>query len=155
MGPSTPSQRSWAAATFWAVMAGERRAGGSSVIRRLLAVAVSIGVLSCDDGPTRPSPSLLGAWDLVGYSDAGAVAAATGTADFRLDGTFEVSGTITFPGEPPDPVAISGTYQVTGDQVELITPDGSGLWRLRFAGEEVTLTLEGSAPPTTMALRRP
>lgn len=28
MGPSTPSQRSWAAATFSAAMAGERRAGG-------------------------------------------------------------------------------------------------------------------------------
>lgn len=50
----------------------------------------------------------------------------------RLDGTFEVSGTLTFPSEPPDPVAISGTYEVQGDQVELMTPDGSGLWMLRF-----------------------
>ena len=124
------------------------------MIRRLVAVAFSVGVFSCDEGPTQPSPSLLDTWELVGYSDAGTPAAATGTAEFRLDGTFEVSGTLTFPGEPPDPVAISGTYQVQGDQVELITPDGSGLWRLRFGGEEVSLTLEGSAPPTSMTLRR-
>ena len=65
-----------------------------------------------------------------------------------------MSGTLTFPGEPPDPVAIRGTYKVQGDQVELMTPDGSGLWRLRFGGEEVSLTLEGSAPPTSMTLRR-
>ena len=125
----------------------------AKVIRRLLAVAFWIGVLGCGESPTQPTPSLLGTWDPVGYSDAGTPAAATGTAEFRLDGTFDVSGTITFPGELPDPVAISGTYEVQGDQVELMTPDGSGFWRLRFVGEEVSLTLEGSVPPTTMTLR--
>jgi hypothetical protein len=96
---------------------------------RLLAViALSIGLLGCGESPTQPTPTLLGAWALVGYSDAGTPAATTGTAEFRPDGTFEVSGTLTFPGEPPDPVAISGTYEVQGDQVELTTPDGQ--WAL-------------------------
>ena len=124
------------------------------MIHRLLAVILSIGALGCGESPTQPTPSLLGAWDLVGYREAGIPAAATGAAEFRPDGNFEVSGTVTFPGEPPDPVAISGTYQVKGDQVELTTSDGSGLWRLRFVGEEVSLTLEGSDPPTGITLRR-
>ena len=122
--------------------------------RLLAVVALSIGLLGCGESPTQPTPTLVGAWELVGYRDAGTPAATTGTAEFRPDGTFEVSGTLTFPGEPPDPVAISGTYEVQGDQVELTTPDGSGLWTLGFAGQEVSLTLEGSAPPTTMTLRR-
>jgi hypothetical protein len=124
------------------------------VTRRRLAVALFLGVLACGESPTQPSPGLVGAWELVGYSEAGTPAAATGTAEFRLDGTFEVGGTITYPGEPPDPVAISGTYAVQGDQVELITPDGSGVWTLHFAGEQVSLTLNGSAPPTIITLRR-
>jgi hypothetical protein len=121
---------------------------------RLLAVILLLGMLGCGESPTQPTSSLPGTWDLVGYSDAGIPAAATGVAEFRLDGTFEVSGTVTFPGEPPDPVAIGGTYEVQGDHVEFITPDGSGVWTLTFVGEEVTLTLEGSAPPTSMTLRR-
>ncbi|MGZ8392388.1 MAG: lipocalin family protein [Gemmatimonadales bacterium] len=122
---------------------------------RLLAVVVlSIGLLGCGESPTQPTPTLVGVWELVGYSDAGTPAATTGTAEFRLDGTFGVSGTLTFPGEPPDPVATSGTYEVEEDQVELTTLDGSGLWTLGFAGQEVSLTLEGSAPPTSMTLRR-
>jgi hypothetical protein len=81
---------------------------------RLLAVVVlSIGLLGCGESPTQPTPTLVGAWELVGYSDASTPAATTGTAEFRLDGTFEVNGTLTFPGEPPDPVAISGTYPPT------------------------------------------
>jgi hypothetical protein len=128
---------------------------GDAHLRRLLALALSIGLLACGETPTQPAPTLLGSWDLVGYSDAGTPAMASGTADFRQDGTFVMNGTITFPGEPPDPVAIGGTFGVHGDQVDLLTPSGSRTWTLRFSGEEVSLILEGSAPPTTITLRRP
>jgi hypothetical protein len=118
-------------------------------------VAPWIGALACGGGPTQPAPTLLGAWDLVGYSDAGTPAMASGTADFQQDGTFVMNGTITFPGEPPGPIAISGTFELREDQVDLLTPSRRGTWTLRFIGDEVSLTLEGSVSPTAIMLRRP
>jgi hypothetical protein len=128
---------------------------GDAHLRRLLALAVSIGLLACGESPTQPAPTLLGAWDLVGYSDAGTPAMASGTADFQQDGTFVMNGTITFPGDPPDLIASSGTFELHGDQVDLLTPSGRGTWTLRFIGDEVSLTLEGSVSPTAITLRRP
>jgi hypothetical protein len=58
--------------------------------------------------------TLVGSWDLIGFTDAGVPDTTSGTAVFRPDGTFEVDGTVTFPGEPPDPILVDGTYHQSG-----------------------------------------
>ena len=73
-----------------------------TALRELLAVVVWLGVASCNGGTSESGPSLIGTWDLIGFTDAGVAAATTGTAVFRADGTFSIDGTITFPGEPTE-----------------------------------------------------
>jgi len=94
----------------------------------------------------------MGTWSLIGYTDHGISGVTTGTATFLDDGTFSVVGTVTYPGEPADPLDVSGTYEVQGKIVILTTPEGTGTWTLAFSGSEVVLSLVGSSPPTTITL---
>jgi hypothetical protein len=120
---------------------------------KLLLLAAA-GVLACGDGPTAPGIALVGTWELVGFSEAGLEAAVTGTAEFQADRTFEINGTITFPEEPTESLIVTGTYEVLVDQVELTTPEGTGIWGLSLAGEQAVLTLVAVTPPNTITLRR-
>ena len=122
----------------------------------LLIGAVILGLLiSCEsEDSTRPSPKLEGTWDLIGYVDHGVPGATTGSATFRNDGTYSISGTVTYPGEPEDSLDVSGTYQVIATVATLTTPDGPSSWSLTFSSDRVVLSLRGSEPPTTMTLRR-
>jgi hypothetical protein len=121
----------------------------------LAAVCVFVFLVSCEkDDPTRPSPHLNGAWDLVGYADHGVSGVTTGSAVFRDDSSFVILGTVTYPGEPVDSLRVSGTYQVVDMVATLKTPDGTGAWSLAFSGNRCVLTLAGSVPPTTMTLKR-
>lgn len=110
-------------------------------------------LLSCGDSG-GPSDDLTGAWNLIGYSDAGTPAVTSGTAIFRANGTFSIDGVLTFPNEPPDPVSITGTWSIDGNIANLTSDGTTGRWVLVASGDEVVLTLEGSQPPTTMTLRR-
>ena len=107
------------------------------------------------DGSTDPVPTLEGTWDLVGYVDHGVSAVATGTAEFATDGTFMMSGTVTFPGEPVDTVDVTGTWQQDGDRVTITTIDGSGVWQMTEQAATVTLTLVDVIPPARIILARP
>jgi hypothetical protein len=118
-----------------------------------LSLYLLVGLLACADS-TGPAGDLAGSWLLVGYTDAGVPAAASGTATFLSVGTFTIEGTLTFPGEPPDPIQAEGTWSADGDVIVLTTGGQTGRWAYSASGEEVTLTLEGSQPATTMTLRR-
>ncbi len=114
-----------------------------------------LGYAGCDDDSSGPAPSLVGGWDIIGYSDHGVSGATTGSAVFRDDGTFLMLGTVTYPGEPTDSLNVSGTYQVMANAVTLTTQESAGAWSLVFVGDAVTLSLLGADPPTVITLRRP
>lgn len=109
---------------------------------------------ACGDDPLGSGFTLLGEWDLVGFSDAGVPAATSGSAIFRSDGTFSIAGTVTFPGEPPDPVSIEGTYEESETDVRFVVGFETSTWTLDVAGVEVTLTEVEPPPRNTLTLRR-
>lgn len=130
-------------------------------MRRLidnLGVALCLGMaaLSCGGSQgTQPSASLLGEWDFIGFSDAGVVATTTGTVVFRADGTLSWNGTVTFPGEPTDPIALDGTYRQTGNTLVLtFGAEPSTTWTISASGDEVLLTAVAPRPANTIRLRR-
>ena len=119
----------------------------------LVLALVGAGLTGCgSDDPMGSPPSLTGSWSLIGFTEGGVPAATTGDAKFRTDGTFVIQGTITFPEEPPETVAVQGTYVMTGASVALTTSDGTDTWTLEFSGEQVVLAHAGP-PPNTITLR--
>jgi hypothetical protein len=120
-----------------------------------LPVAVVVALLAaCSTDSTAPGTSLVGAWDLVGFTDMGIAAVTTGTWIFRTDGTMNVDGTITFPGEPTEPLVAGGTYVQSGSSVALTIGDQTGNWTLVESGNEITLTETEPPPANTIRLRR-
>jgi hypothetical protein len=66
-----------------------------------------------------------------------------------------VNGTVTFPGEPADPIVFDGTYAQSGMTVSLvITGEATTSWRLAATGDQVTLTADEAPPANTITLRR-
>ncbi|HEX9893187.1 MAG TPA: lipocalin family protein [Gemmatimonadales bacterium] len=118
-----------------------------------ISACLAFGLLACGDS-VSPSGDLEGTWDLIGYSDAGTAAVTTGTATFRGDGTFTVSGTLTFPDEPTEPVFLSGEWALQGGVLVLTVNGQQSLWNVSLNGDEATLTLQGTTPPTTITIRR-
>jgi hypothetical protein len=84
----------------------------------------------------------------------GASAVTTGTCEFRADGTFEVNGTITFPGEPTESLVIDGSYVQSGSTVVLTIGARTGNWTLTASGNEVTLTENAPPPANSITLSR-
>jgi hypothetical protein len=109
---------------------------------------------ACGDDTTSPSPSLIGTWDLIGFTDMGISAVTTGTAEFRADGTLCINGTITFPGEPTESLVVAGSYVQSGTTVVLTMGAQTGNWTLTSSGNEVTLTENELPPANTISLRR-
>ena len=109
---------------------------------------------ACGDDSTAPSPPLTGTWDLIGFTDMGISAVTTGTCEFRPDGTFDINGTITFPGEPTESLVIAGSYVQSGTTVVLTIGAQTGNWTLTSSGNEVTLTEDEPPPANTITLRR-
>ncbi len=128
--------------------------GFQTALPVLLAVVAWLGVASCNGGTSEPGPSLIGTWDLIGFTDAGVAAATTGTAVFRADGTFSIDGTITFPGEPTEAIAVDGTFQQSGNSVDLTIGADAATWTLGFSDSEVVLTEVEPPPANTITLRR-
>jgi len=120
----------------------------------LAVAAAGTFLAACGSDSTAPGPELVGTWDLVGFTDAGVAAVTTGTWIFRSDGTMHVDGTITFPGEPTEPLVQDGVYVQTGQRVALTIGTESGDWGLVEDGNELTLTQDEPPPANTIVLRR-
>ena len=121
----------------------------------LRVAAVAALLAACGDDSTAPVTSLVGTWNLVGFTDAGVAAVTTGTWVFRADGTCSVNGTVTFPGEPTDPLIADGTFVQSGNSVTLTIAAQMGTWTLTASGSQVVLTASGPPPANTITLRRP
>jgi hypothetical protein len=129
-------------------------------MRRLIsklgvALCLSTTALGCggDDGPEQ-APSMVGNWDFIGFSDAGVEATTTGTVVFRADRTISIDGTVTYPGENTEDLAVEGTYEQTGSSLVLTFESSSSNWTIAASGDEVLLTQAEAAPPNTIRLRR-
>jgi hypothetical protein len=126
---------------------------GSYAIWLSLAFSVPFLGAACSNDSTAPSTSLIGTWDLIGFTDMGVSAVTTGTCEFRAAGTFDINGTITFPGEPTESLVIGGSYVQSGTTVVLTIGAETGSWTLTSSGNEVTLTENEPPPANTITLR--
>jgi len=115
---------------------------------------VALLAAACGKDSSGPSTSLVGTWDLVGFTDMGVNAVTTGTCIFRPDGTFSINGTVTFPGEPTDPLVMDGTYLQNGNSVALTIAAQTGNWTISASGAELALTEIEPPPANTITLRR-
>ena len=122
-------------------------------MKRALQPILVLALAGCSNG-TSPSVSLVGVWDFVGFTDAGAAAVTTGTWSFATDSSVAVRGTVTFPSEPTDSLEVTGTYVQYGTTVHLIIGTGSGDWSITVDGDQVVLTEMEPPPANTVTLRR-
>ncbi len=114
------------------------------------ALAASL-LLACSDS-NAPTPSIVDTWALVSFSDHGVIGTTTGTVTFRPDHSFEVVGTVTYPGESTDSLNVAGTYTISGTTISLTTLAGTGQWDMRWTGSQFILTLQGPSPTNRMIL---
>jgi hypothetical protein len=98
--------------------------------------------------------SLVGTWDLIGFTDDGVAAQTTGTWTFRSDGSTTINGTVTFPGGPTDDISGDATYEQNGATVILHVGPDSSTWTLSMSGDVATLTAVEPPPANTITLRR-
>ena len=119
-----------------------------------LSWALALAGAACTNDGTAPSISLVGAWDFIGFTDAGVAAVTTGTWTFAIDSSLSVNGTVTFPGEPTDSLVVAGTYSQNGNTVQLIIGTGSGDWTITSNGDQIVLTEIEPPPANTVTLRR-
>ncbi len=73
-------------------------------------------ILLAGCGDDESARTLAGTWDLIGFTDHGVAGTATGSAAFGEGGDFEIAGEVTYPGEPADPIAMSGAWSQAGDE---------------------------------------
>lgn len=125
-------------------------------MRRTFVIAIcALAIAACDDESTAPTTRLRGSWDVIGFTEGPVSAVVEGSATFRSDGTFEVNGTITFPGEPTESISLTGTYDEGDGFVVLTTGGDETEWSLDFSDEDnVVLTRTGPPPVNTITLRR-
>lgn len=121
-----------------------------------LTPALTAGAMSgCGDGdPAGPDvQTIVGTWDLIGFSDAGVEAQTSGSWTFRPDGTHSFEGIVTFPDEPPENISGEGTYEQTGSTLELTVGTESSTWTLAISGDLATLTEDEPPPASEIRLR--
>jgi hypothetical protein len=110
---------------------------------------------ACGDDPAGPDVlTIVGTWDLIGFSDAGVEAQTSGSWTFRADGTHSFEGTVTFPDEPPENISGEGTYEQTGTTLELTVGTESSTWTVEISGDLATLTENEPPPANEITLRR-
>ena len=129
-------------------------------VRTLLVLALTTtltaGAMSaCGDDPAGPDVlTIVGTWDLIGFSDAGVEAQTSGSWTFREDGTHSFDLTVTFPDEPPENISVEGTYEQTGTTLELTVGTDSSTWTVEISGDLATLTENEPPPANEITLRR-
>jgi hypothetical protein len=111
-------------------------------------------VVSCGEATGSAAFSIVGTWDLIGFSDGGVEAQTTGTWIFRANGTHSVNVTVAFPGEPVDSISGNGTYEQTGTTLELTLDSETSSWTVATSGDTATLTEVEAAPANSVTLRR-
>lgn len=121
-----------------------------------LTTTLTAGAMSaCGDDPAGPDvPTVVGTWDLIGFSDSGVEAQTSGSWTFRTDGTHSFEGTVTFPGEPPENISGEGTYEQTGTTLALTVGTESSTWTVKMSGDLATLTENEPPPANEITLRR-
>ena len=121
-----------------------------------LTTTLMAGAMSaCGDDPAGPDvPTIVGTWDLIGFSDSGIEAQTSGSWTFRADGTHSFEGTVTFPDEPPANISGEGTYEQTGTTLELTVGTESSTWTVEISGDLATLTENEPPPANQITLRR-
>ncbi|MBL8978145.1 MAG: hypothetical protein JNM53_07030 [Gemmatimonadetes bacterium] len=123
-------------------------------LRRLALAALALGVLAACSDSTAPSPSIVDTWALLSFTDHGIAGVTTGTATFFPSDSFEMVGTVTYPGEPIDSLNVTGTYAVTGAVLSMTAGTESGDWDMRWTGQRYILTLRGPPPTNRITLGR-
>lgn len=134
-----------------------RRERAKPFVAVALATWLMAGTMaSCgDDEPAAPAPlSIVGTWDLIGFSDDGVEAETSGSWTFRSDGTHSFTGTVTYPDEPPQSIGGGGTYEQTGTTLTLVVGTESSTWTLEISGDLATLTEDEPPPANVIRLRR-
>ena len=121
-------------------------------LQLLRALVVSGGLLCACSDSVGPAPSLVDTWALLSFTDHGTVGTTTGTMTFTPGNTFEVLGTVTYPGEPEDSIHVNGTYLVSGTTVTLTVGIDTGVWDVHWTGSRYILTLRGPQPTNQMVL---
>lgn len=111
---------------------------------------------SCgDDDPAGPvAPSIVGTWDLIGFSDNGVEAQTSGSWTFGVDGTHSFEGTVTYPDEPPQSIGGVGTYEHTGTTLVLVVGTESSTWTVEISSDLATLTEDEPPPANVIRLQR-
>lgn len=125
-----------------------------SAPRRLTTAALALRLLAACSDSTAPSPSIVDTWALLGFTDHGIVGVTTGTASFFPNDSFEIVGTVTYPGEPIDSFNVVGAYVVTGTVLSITAGTESGEWDMRWTGQRYILTLRGPLPTNQIVLGR-
>jgi len=122
---------------------------------RLAAIsALMLSAAACRSDSAAPTIALIGAWDLIGFTDGGVAATTTGTWSFAADRSFSVSGTVTFPGEPTDSLVLAGTYVQHGTSMQITIGAQTGAWTITGHSGEIVLTEIEPPPANTISLRR-
>ncbi len=124
-----------------------------AVRARVLVTAASVIALAACSSPTDAGRTLAGTWDLVRFTESGVTGTMTGTAVFRGDRTFSVDGTVTYPGEPTDPLVMSGTYREENGTLEMTISGESITWSMTFSGGDLLLVSLDNPPGNELLLR--
>lgn len=117
-------------------------------------VAAAVLAAGCESA-TEPGGSLEGTWNMIAFRSDGVDATITGTMVFAANGTVTANGVVTYPGEPPDTLADTGTWVQAGGQLVLTLGGDTGTWSLTFSGDQVVLQLLGDASASRLTLQRP
>ena len=120
-------------------------------LMRALALPVLLLIAAC---PGDDVPSLQGAWTMVAFRADGADATITGTMTFAANGTVTAVGQVTFPGEAPDSLNDTGTWEQHGETLTMTIGGDTGTWALAFDGDRVVLQLQGDASASRLELER-
>lgn len=122
-----------------------------------LLFAASLGVSACDrESPTEPiNTSLVGVWNLVGFTSDGESAVSEGTWVFFEDGFMAMDLQFQFPNQKTSLFAGTGHFEQAGDRATLEIRGRPSTWRLEFTADTVHLRQTSPAPAnTTLSLGR-
>ncbi len=137
-------------------MGAMRRRVGAFARCSVSATAVLLAFACEKSTIAAPMPSLVGTWNIVGYS-AGTLAAtsASGTWIFGSGGTWNLNAVLLVPGLPVDSLTEQGTYVQNANHVAITYSAGTFDWLVTVSGADVTLTEDAPVANTFVLQRSP